>query len=362
MLAPLLGVIAVGLDADLVAVGVAVALFEAAGLVSPLSGWLIDRIGPPRVALVGLALFASASFGAAGSPNVVVLAIALAGAGVSSNLVESAATVWVSARSSFAERATWLGRLDLAWPAGLLIGLPIAGGLSLISWRLAFVAVSAVALGSCLRLAAFSEHTASPVERATTGWTWASVRSGRSTIIAFASIAAAIQLVIVSFGVWLGDVHGLSTAAIGAVGFGLGVADLTASVLNIRITDRIGKSSAATIGATVMVAAVVALAASNSLLIVGALALALAIAAHEFALLATKPLLAEIDPEHPGLGIGLGFGAAAGGRGAAAIGGTWLYTVGGMTHVALGAAAIGLLAAVVYATSVRDPETRGARP
>ena len=354
-LAPLLAVIAAGLDADLVAVGVAVALFKGAGLLSPASGWLIDRFGPRSVALVGLTLFSAAAAGSSASFSAAFFAVALACAGFSSNLYESAATVWVSSLSAFNNRSRWLGRLDLAWPAGLLIGLPAAGALSQLSWRLAFGVAALMALASLCRIAFITSRPPEHLETNRPRWTWAAARVGLAPVTAFAAVAAAIQLLIITFGVWLGETHGLSPAAIGIVGFGLGVADLTAGLANIRITDRLGKSFAATIGSVTLVAASAALATVNEDLVLGAAVLAVAIAGHEFALLATKPLLAEIDPTNPGLGIGMGFGAAAAARGIAALAGTWLYTLGGITHPAIATTTLASVAAATYALAVHEP-------
>ena len=355
MLAPLAGVIAVGLGVSVVQVGIAIALFEGAGLAAPVAGWVIDRVGARHIVLVGAGGFAVATLAASLTSSAVTFAVLVGAAGLASNLYESAATVWVAGAVPFAERARWLGRLDVAWPAGLLIGLPVAGALTVVSWRLPLVAVAVVSSIAFVRLASRPPVGCARSSMQRTRWSWVAVCEGRAMVGSFAAIASANQLLVVSFGVWLTEEHGVSTMGVGAIGFTLGVADLAATTTSIGVTDRVGKSRTATIGAAIVAICSIVLALVAGTTAFGVITLTVAVGGHELALLASKPLLADLDPAHPGFGVGIGFGAAAVGRSLAAIAGLGLYAAGGMPAVAASASGVAAIAALTCHSAVRDP-------
>jgi len=249
-----------------------------------------------------------------------------------------------------------LGRLDTAWAGGLLVGVPIVAALSLWTWRAAYAAVAVLAFAAWWQVrrrlvvppAEVMTAGAPAVVAARSGWRWATVRRGLWIIAPFGLVAAASQLVVVIYGVWLEERHGFPTAAIGAVGFLFGLGDLAATVTTMRVTDRIGKERAVFIGVGTLVAGALALAVvAHRSPAVGIAALLVLLVGYEFALLSAKPLLTEIDPDNRGLGIGIGFGTAAACRGVAAIVGTATFGAAGLTATALVAAATAALALAI---------------
>ena len=356
MLAPLLGVIAAGVGMSLVTAGALVAVFEAMGFASPVAGWVIDRVGARRTMLVALAGFGAAALGAAASSGLPSFAIAIVGLGLTAMVYESASTVWVAAATPYHQRAAMLGRLDTAWAGGLLAGVPIVAALSLWTWRSAYVAVAALTFAAWWqvrrRVVAPTPAAGAVPTGAVPGgrprWRWPTVRRGLWIVVPFGLLAAASQLVVVVYGVWLDERHGFPTAVIGAVGFVFGLGDLAATVTTMRVTDRIGKARAVRIGLGVLVLAALVLAAVHRSPLAGIVALLVLLVGYEFALLSAKPLLTEIDPDHRGLGIGLGFGAAAACRGPAAIVGTAAFSAGGLGWTALLAATTGALSLVIF--------------
>jgi predicted MFS family arabinose efflux permease len=351
MLAPLLGVIAAGVGVSLVTAGVLVAIFEAVGLAAPAAGWLIDRLGTRSSVLLSLATFSGASLLAAVSRGVVLFAVALVTIGAAVTVYEAAATAWVASVSDYRHRASWLGRFDTAWAGGLLVGVPIVAALSWLSWRAAFLAVGIAAALLWLPLHRRVVDTRSHADGTSRRWRWTAVRRGMWIFAAFGLMAGASQLVIVVYGVWLGD-------RFGAVGFLFGVGDLFATVVTMRHTDRIGKARAAMIGAAVLTVAAASLLVTDRHAASAVASMLVLLGGYEFALLSTKPMLTEIDPTNRGLGIGIGFGASAAVRGLAAVAGTALYSAHGLPAVAVATAATGattfLLLAVVARRSTLD--------
>ena len=373
MLAPLLGVIATGVGVSLVTAGAFVAVFEAAGLTSPAAGWLVDRVGARRALATSLVVFAAAASAAAAAPNGWVFAGALLALGLGANVYEAGAVVWIASASSFRERAAWMGRYELSWAGGLLIGVPVAGVLSLASWRLAFAALAALALLARVALAPRLGRGGGPAPRRVRANAGISVgssvavtradgeRSGgaRSQTIAvfvsFGVLCGASQMVIVAYGVWLEDRFGFSSATIGVVAFVLGTGDLVANLAALRFTDRLGKARSAVLGTVVLVLSALVLAAVARHLVPGVLFLLALIIGFEFALLSSKPLLTELGWQRRGVGVGVGFAAASASRAGAAVIGTALYSRYGMAAPAIAAAVCGAIAGVVFHFAVAEP-------
>jgi predicted MFS family arabinose efflux permease len=247
--------------------------------------------------------------------------------------------------------------------------VPVAGALSLLSWRLAFVAV---AVGSAIALVGVDREVhgeRAPRRHGRAPREWGPMRRGIPLFASFALLSAASQMVVVVYGVWLEDEFGLTTAVIGVVGFLLGGGDLAANLASIRLTDRWGKVRSSIAGAALFVAAAVMLVFVSSRLVPGAIALVALLAGYEFALLSSKPLLTEIDPQQRGLAIGIGFGSAAVLRGAAALVGTAVYAHHGLGAAAQIAAVTALMAIALLQFAVPEPATvsrprdaRGSRP
>jgi predicted MFS family arabinose efflux permease len=366
MLAPLLGVIAKGIGVSLVTAGTLIAAFELAGLTAPAAGWFVDRVGPRRALAVALGGFSGAAALAAISPNATVFVVGLVAMGLASNVYESAAVVWLAGATQYLERAVWMGRYELSWAGGLLIGVPIAGVVSLASWRLAFMMLAVVALAAWAALGRRLDTIAAHVVPDAAVVSAELVRSRRATVaprvahavalfLSFGLICGASQLVIVVYGVWLEDRFGFSTAAIGAIAFLLGAGDLVANLANVRFTDRVGKARSAVIGAVGLALSAVVLAMVSDVAAAGVAALVLLIVTFEFSLLSSKPLLTELGWRRRGLGIGLGFAMSAVCRSIAAIAGTTLYEHQGLGGVALACAGTAVVAASIFHFAVQEP-------
>jgi predicted MFS family arabinose efflux permease len=362
MLAPLLGAIAAGVGVSIVTAGAFVALFEGVGLLAPAAGWLVDRFGPRRVLRVALAGFSVTAIVTGAAIGGGTFAAALFALGLCVTLYEAAMIAWVASASDYASRGAWMSRLDLAWAGGLLVGVPIVGALSLITWRLAYVAVAVVGAVAFLAIDRqlhdpHREHDRHRHHghRKRAPRNWSALRGGVPLFAAFALLCAASQTIVVVYGVWLEDEFGLTTAVIGAVGFLFGAGDLAGNVASIRLTDRLGKVRSSVVGAAVLVASALVLSLASTNIAVGIGSLATLLVGYEFALLSSKPLLTEVDPRQRGLGIGVGFGTAALFRAGAALLGTAVYASRGFASTAVLGGGLALGALVLLALAVREP-------
>ncbi len=372
-LAPLLATIAAGVGVSLVTAGLILAVFELAGFSAPLAGALVDRLGARRALRAGLAVFAVAMMIVAVAPNGFVLAPALLLAGLGANVYEAAAVVWLAGITAFGGRAAVLGRYELSWAGGLLVGVPVAGVLALVSWRLVFAVLAVAALvartsvARRLGAAAVAPPAAvaprpparprppRPAAAATGGGVPSSRRHVVAVFAGFGVLCGASSVLLVVSGVWLDRRHGLSTAAIGAVGFALGAGDLAANLASVRFTDRVGKARGTVLGAAALASCAAVLALGHGGLVSGIALLVCCTATFEFALLSCKPLLTELGWANPGLGVGIGFASAALCRAGAAVAGTALYDAHGLRGPAAASAVAAIVAAGVIGAGVVEP-------
>lgn len=146
------GVLIVPLELDMgwsrgliaTAVSVGLLLFGFAG---PLAGWLVDRVGPRRVMLGGLALMAASMVASAlmRAPWQMMLFWG-AVSGLATGLVGAVMGTAVANRWFYARRGLVLGIFGAATSAGQLIFLPaIVGMTGLIGWRGASYVLAALA-------------------------------------------------------------------------------------------------------------------------------------------------------------------------------------------------------------------------
>jgi MFS transporter, DHA1 family, inner membrane transport protein len=361
---PFLATIARGLDVDLADLGVAIAITEAAGFTSPLIGRLIDHV-PRRVAMMGgLTGMAVGATIAGLSPGIVLFAVGLFVVAAMKVVFDVAAFSWTADHVPYGRRGRVIGLLETSWALGLLLGVTILGLITAAtSWRVAYAVGAVGVLAMAVLLAAHLDRDerarhrpaapAAPAPKlrlASGGWT---------ALVAMVGLMAAAQSLFVTFGPWLEDVFGFGGVALSAVTFGIGGLELAASTTSAARTDRWGKERSVVRGTLVMIPCGLVAAAFDQTLAVGFGALAVFIAAFEFALVSTLPIGAELIPGAPGRGIGTLLAAGTVGRTAMAIPATRLYDEHGFGAPAL--LAVGCAAIAGAAMLLRQRLVRQAR-
>ena len=346
---PFLATIARGLDVELSDLGVALAVAELCGLASPLIGRLVDRL-PRRTSMIaGLIGTASGALLVSASGGAVSFAAGLFALSLAKLVFDVAMGSWIAEHVPYERRGRVVGLTETSWALGLLVGVSLMGLVTAAtSWRWGYVtgavgvAVMAVVLAGRLDRSApttsSSAATVDPVTRLPA--------SGWLAVAGVFGLMASSQSLFVTFGAWLEDEFGVTTAALAGVTFGLGALELGASSLSAVRTDRWGKERSVVAGTMVMVPAALALSLLDSQLAMGLVLLGIFIAAFEFCIVSAIPIGSELVPGRPARGLGamIAFGTL--GRALSAVPATRLYDELGLTPAALVAAGCAALAGV----------------
>lgn len=344
---PFLAVIASDLDVSLTTLGIVLAVSELVGLSGPLIGRVSERLPRRGAMAIGLLAIAGGAGLAGAAPGAPALAGALVIVSVAKMLFDISLVGWVAERVPYAQRGRAIGLTETSWAGGLLVGVPIMGLVTAAaSWRWGYaaaalaVAALAVSLQRRLPEAPAARMRGQSQHRAPLGAGWL-------LVLTLGTMMASSQAIIVVFGSWLEDEHGLGVVGLAAVVVALGVAELLSSLATASRSDRWGKPVAVAVGVAVMVPAALALAALGDVLVIGLVALVLYIAGFEFAIVSSIPMSTELVPGQPSAGIGMAIGAGTLGRAVLSIPATAAYEWGGLWAPALLAA---VLAASTLAT------------
>lgn len=331
--APFLATVARGLDVTLDEIGIALAAAELAGLLSPLTARLVDRLGQRRAMAGGLfAVVAGASVVAA-SQGLVMFAVGLVVLSQSKVLFDLGMGAWIADHVPYERRSRVVGLTETSWAFGLLIGVSAMGVVTSASgWRAAYVvgaaAVAALAVIVAIRIPSGEAHIASGRERPTAGGRL--IPGAWLALVAALSLMAASQSLFVTFGGWLEDSFDFTPATLSAVTFALGLGELAASLTSAHRTDRWGKERSTAMGAALMVPGGLLLAVWHDQLAPGLVFLVLAIVGFEFAIVSALAIASRLVVGSPARGLGMMIGAGTLGRAVASIPATRLYERGGI--------------------------------
>jgi DHA1 family inner membrane transport protein len=373
---PFLATIARGLDVSLDDVGVALAVAELAGLLSPLTARLVDRFSRRTMLACGLAGTALGAALAAGSTGVVMFAVALVVVSQSKVAFDLGLASWVADHVPYERRSRVVGLTETSWALGLLVGVSIAGIVTgLTNWRVGYaVAAGAVALMAVLvarrlpreDVPGSSESLARPgVPPATrsTGDDSIAPRGlgargrlgarGWWVVLGAFGLMCSSQSLFVTFGSWLEDAFSFRPAAISAVVFGLGLGELLASITAARRTDRWGKLRSTMGGAGLLVPAGIGLAVFHGHLVPGLIALAIGICGFEFAIVSLLAVGSTLVPGSPARGLAIMLTGGTFGRALAAVPATRLFDRHGMAWPALQSAGFAVLTVVALGMAAR---------
>ncbi|MEZ5273071.1 MAG: MFS transporter [Ilumatobacteraceae bacterium] len=247
---PFLATIASGLGVSLDTIGIAVAISELSGLVSPITGHLAERLHRRTAMAVGLAGVGAGAGLAAASHHVVMFAAALIVIAQSKVMFDLGLGAWISDRVAYERRGRALGLTETSWAMGLLLGVSAMGLVTAASsWRAAYLAgaIAVLAMAAAVSRtvagdpAEGHEHARAPrpaggLRVPTAGW---------MLVVAALCLMSSSQMLFVTFGSWLKDHHGFHDAGVAALAFGLGAGELFASLSAARFSDRWGRNGPA---------------------------------------------------------------------------------------------------------------------
>lgn len=349
---PFLPAIADGLGVSIGAVGLALAAGEGAGLLAPLVGRRLDRIGRRRGMTDGLAIGAAGCAVAAVAPGALAFGVGLFAVAVGRAFFDISMGAWIGDEVEFARRGRASGIGELAWSGAFLLGVPVAGlVMSATSWRVPYLLSAAVMLASI------------PVVRATLGIRTPQRIPGapaaahaRPTLlhalVFCTSLGAALLLV--TEGAWFELDLGLTERAISGVVVLLGIGEVVGALLAAGLADRVGKRATMTAGLIVLVPAAVAMGLIESSQVAGVAAAFVVGLGFELAFVSALPLVVEVPEERRAGSLSLAIASLTGARTVAAIVGTAVFEASGMGAVAV-LSVPALLAGLLVVTSVREP-------
>lgn len=355
---PFLGAIARGMHVTLGQIGVAVAVGETSGLLSPLTGRLVDRLAPRRAMWWGLVGVAAGASAAGSAPNLVAFAAGLFLLGWAKSVYDIGLGAWIAGHVAYERRSRVVGLTETSWALGLLVGVSLMGlitGVASPRWAYAAAAVVVVVMAGVLRHRLPEDHTA---EARPVGVRIGRIsRSGMVVVGGMMLLAAGAQALFVTFGSWLQDQHGFSSTTLAVVTFGLGAAELAASLTSAHRTDAWGKERSVAVGAAAMVPAALALAAAQRVLPLGLAAVVVAIVMFEFAIVSGIALASELVPGSAARGLAWVVSATTLGRALVAIPATRLYQHLGIDGPAVLTAVLAAGAVVAFARPARSRST-----
>jgi predicted MFS family arabinose efflux permease len=358
---PFLPAIARGLGIDLTRAGALVSVRWASSLAAPGVLSVARRVPGSRQLLIGgLIVFAAGSIVTAWTGVFVGAVIGFALVGLAKPMIDVRAQVYVSERVAYAQRARYLGILEIAWAGGLLVGAPVAAWLiANWSWEAPFWAVGTMALIgiglAALFLDSDDHERAGQLAKAADS-------PGHQVMLLLLTVVLfsfAHESLLVVLGGWLEDSFGMTLLALGWVGTLIGVAELIGEGSMVAFTDRIGKRNSLAIGIGAGGVLLILLSLVYDRLVLSMVVLFLAGVVIEFGIISTLPLATELRPRSRARVLSLLAVSSGTGRVAGDLVAPRVFTFGGMRPVTLMAGLVALVALTVVLFGVREVETSG---
>jgi predicted MFS family arabinose efflux permease len=250
MIAALLPSLVSAFDISLSTAGLLVVAYAvAAALAAFLSGTLSDHYGRRRFLLVGVALFATASWAAAHSRSFVELLLARALTGLAAGTLSTCSITFAADWFAYSVRGRAIGLISSAYFAAPILGVPIAAQIAdHFGWRRAFLFFAILAVAIAFVSLSLPQERLDPVPSAaklrSTAQAFRSFLSRRDTAAALV-IAFLVSGGLVGFltyiGQWLNSSFALPTRTIGWVFMLGGVVAVGGAPLGGILSDRWSK-------------------------------------------------------------------------------------------------------------------------
>ncbi len=372
---PFLPSIARGLGIPLAAASGLVTARMIAGLAAPFFGPLADRRsrrGTMEVALAilviaGLLLVSAGTF-AAGALAAAVAAFVLFG--LSKVLYDPTVLAYMGDTVPYRERGRAIGIIELCWSSAWLIGVPASGLLiERFDWRAPWMVLIGLGL-----LSLWLTHIGLPPSRPSTRQSanrhsaiqitraWRRILRRPGVVILLLTsflLTMALELPFIVYGAWLETAFGLSLSALGLASIVVGLAEASAEVGTVVLTDRLGKRRSVLTGLIGLAASLLLLPGLATLGLVAALiGVMVVMLTFEFSIVSLLPLATELAPGERASLLSLNVTAFSLGRIAGAVGGGWLWhwRGGGIAPHAIAGAFCALAAAMLMLFGMKEIE------
>ena len=349
--------IARGLGVSLDSVGRVQGLGELTGLVNIGIGRQLDRGHTRRWIVVGVAMagVGAVLLGAGSTLWVFGICSALIACGTA--IMTTSAQTWIGGRVPYAQRGRVIGIYEASWALSLLIGAPVAGYLiDRGSWWWPFLGIGALTLAVIPMLArSLAAHEPTPSEKpARSGNPPLRMEWNRRALAAIATstlLTLGAVVVFASYGAWLKDRHGFSTASVSALTIGLGVVELLGSGSTAAFADRLGKRRSVALGAVLMALAALLVVGSRSSALLASAGVVLLFGSFEFAYVSQLSINSEVGGVARGRFMAINGAIVTLSRAVGAALGTWLYVHSGMATVGLLSLACAFAAAMAITST-----------
>ena len=301
MVYPFLSYFSAGLGVDLASMGTAFTLRSIAGMFSPFLASIADSRGRKAGMLLGMLFFTVGVGLVVFWPVYPVFALALVLTTVGNLAFIPSMQAYLGDRVPYQRRGLVMALVELSWSLGFILGVPAVG--FLIARRGWLAPFPLLALLGLLSLALLS-WMLPPDPQRTSAQAGFLRNMGKvlthppavAGLLMVACYSAANEVVNFVFGVWVGDSFGLVLAGLGALTFGIGLAEMGGESLVGALTDRLGKPRAVAIGLVLNCLAALALPLTATRLPGAVAALMLFFLSFEFTLVSGIPLMTEIFP------------------------------------------------------------------
>lgn len=357
---PFLAIIARGNGTSLAGIGVAVAIGELSGLLSPLNAEVVERLHRRTAMVLGLIGVAFGVTLAASSVHPAMFAVALIVMSQSKVMFDLAMGSWTTDRVPYAQRGRVMGLIEISWALGLLVGVSLMGLLTAATnWRVGYgLGAAAVVATAAFVARGISPDSGQHTRASRTARVPIKIADVAVLVFGLFCLMAASQMLFVTFGSWLVDVFDFTPSALSVVAIVLGLSELIASITSSRRTDVWGKERSTAVGAAMMVTASVGLAIWHGHLWIALPLCIVAIATFEFAIVSAIPLSTAAIAGSPARGMALMVGAGTVGRATASIPATRIYEKFGMAWPAVMAAGLGTVTVFTMLALHRSAQPR----
>ena len=311
MLYPFIPQISAGLGLTVVGFGWLLFFRALVGVAGPIFGIWSDRHGRRQLMTLALLLQAFSVVGTAFSwQGWSAIPIILSGLSVAAFV--PAQQAYISDRVPYQKRGRALASIEFAWSSSAVVALPIFGWMiDTLGWRVPFISLSLLSLIGVLVV----WWQLPPAAKRQTQTDFAGPAS--RTLLLRRNVLSAVGVALLVFvaasayltvwGIWLTAEFGFDPVALGLVGTGIGLAELTGAGLASLFIDRIGKKRGTLGVLIILMMGLLLLPLTQSLAPAAIIALIGLGTLFEFTIVSLIPLFSEQAPEARGTVMALVF-------------------------------------------------------